>query len=178
MERACADYRESESLGSRLMVSSQTLVGAGMKTLLLSNLLLEALNQPLPSGNVQTNSAEMPLFAMAVEQMLSDKNAQIVLEVLPPSSPIHKPLTRIAAARTTTEASRLTALLSSWLARRNLTTGQLESLGLVASLKGRGKPSGHLPMSVALRRRPWASGSGFYLLTRWRIFGGVTLLLL
>jgi hypothetical protein len=139
MERACADYRESENLGSRLMVSSQTLVGAGMKTLLLSNLLLEALNQPLPSGNVQTNSAEMPLFAMAVEQMLSDKNAQIVLEVLPPSSPIHKPLTRIAAARTTNEASRLTALLSSWLARRNLTTGQLESLGLGGKLEGEGQ---------------------------------------
>src|SRR5258708_214831 len=139
MERACADYRDSENLGSRLMISSQTLVGAGMRTLLLSNLLLEALNQPLPSGNVQTNSAKMPLLAVAVEQMLSDKNTGIVLEGLPASSPIHKPLTRIAAARTTNEASRLTTLLSSWLARRNLTSGQLDSLGLGGKLEGEGQ---------------------------------------
>jgi hypothetical protein len=139
MERACAAYRESENLGPRIMVSSQTLVGAGMKTLLLSNLLLEALNQPLPSGNVQTNAAEMPLLAMAVEQMLVTKSSHIIQEDLPPSSPIHKPLTRIAAARNASEASRLTLLLSSWLARRNLTSGQLESLGLGGKLEGEGQ---------------------------------------
>ena len=139
MERACEAYRESENLGSRLMVSSKTLVESGMKTLLLSNLLLEALNQPLPSGNVQTNSAEMPLLAMAVEQMLLDKSSHIVQEALPPSSPIHKPLTRIAAARSATDASRLTSLLSSWLARRTLTNRQLESLGIGGKLEGEGQ---------------------------------------
>ena len=139
MKKACGEYREGENLGPRLMVSSQTLVEAGMKTLLLSNLLLEALNQPLPSGNVQTDSAEMPLLAMAVEQMLASKNAHTILQNIPPSSPIHKPLMRIAAARNATDASRLTLLLSSWLARRNLTPGQLESLGLGGKLEGEGQ---------------------------------------
>jgi hypothetical protein len=138
MERACQEYRESENLGPRLMVSLQTLVGTGMKTLLLSNLLMEALNQPLPSGNIQTNSSEMPLLAMAVEQMQANKATHIV-ERLPPSSPIQKPLTRIAAARSTADALRLTNLLSAWLARRNLTTGQLDNLGLGGRLEGEGQ---------------------------------------
>jgi hypothetical protein len=138
MERACSEFRDGEKLGARLMVSSQTLVGTGMKTLLLSNLLLEALNQPLPSGNLQVNSTEMPLLGMAVERMLLDKNTR-VLEDLPATSPIRKPLTKIAAAKTGDDATRMTNWLASWLARRNLSRDQLEHLGLSGKLEGEGQ---------------------------------------
>ena len=139
MEKACREYRDSAKLGARLMVSSQALPGVGMKTLLLSNLLMEALNQPLPSGSVLSNSAEMPLLASAVEQMLARKNSAEVLAKIPDSSPIHKPLTRIAAARNSMQAARLTEFLASWLARRNLTRLQLDAIGLGAKLEGEGQ---------------------------------------
>jgi hypothetical protein len=138
MERACAAFRDAENLGPRLMLSSQTLVGSGMKTLLLSNLLLDALNQPLPSGSVATNAAEMPILAAAIEQMVSEKTFAI-LGKLPASSPILKPLTRIAASRNSAQTAILVQLLGAWLARRNLTRGQLDLLGLGNKLEGEGQ---------------------------------------
>lgn len=138
IERACREYRDAQGLGAKLMVSSHTLTSAGMKSLMLSNLLLEGLSQPLPNPPAIPPESALPFVALLVEE-IRDRGVGDALDQLPQPSPIHPLFRRILEAKTDEEAWELAGLASAWISRRTISAAGMERLGVPGKLDSEGQ---------------------------------------
>jgi hypothetical protein len=121
-------------------VSYHIVTGLGVRNLLLSNLLLEALQAPLPGQEESAGEGELPLLHKILEALHDESREQDPekhpLKALPRTSPLRAPLKKILLASNQGEVEQL---FSSWLMRRDLTRSALEQLGAHGRLEGEGE---------------------------------------
>ena len=139
IERACIEFRNSSGLGHRVMVSSHTLTNAGMKNLQLGSLLRESLGQSVPDIGSRPSSSALPFVDVCVDQLFVTKQIENIDSILPSPSPLLAPLKRIAAEKTGFGRATATSLLAAWIGQRNLTSVQMERIGVQGKLETEGQ---------------------------------------
>ena len=138
MERAIRDFRDAAHADEPVMVSYLPLTASGMKSLQLSNLLLETIAQQLPGDSRPSVPGEVPLLTAIAKAIRARKGAS-ALKSLPTPSPLSRPLESIIEASSSDEATRLTSLTASWLMRRNLGRSDQEAIGVAGRLEAEGQ---------------------------------------
>jgi hypothetical protein len=139
MERALRGYRDTAHPDQWVMASYLPLTASGMKSLQLSNLLLETIAQPLPGEATTAAPGEVPLLSAVARALRAKRNPETHLKELPSPSPLLRPLQSIAKASTTDEAAELTSLTASWLMRRNLGRSEQVAIGVAGRLEAEGQ---------------------------------------
>ena len=120
-------------------VSYHIVTGLGVRNLLLSNILLEALQAPLPGREESAEESGLPLVHETLEALRKSREQdpeEHPLKALPRTSPLRAPLKKILLASKRGEVEQL---FSSWLMRRDLTRTALERIGAHGRLEGEGE---------------------------------------
>lgn len=124
---------------SKVGVSYHIVTGLGVRNLLLSNLLLEALQATLPGQEESREEGELPLVHKilgALRESREQDPEKHPLKALSRTSPLRAPLKKILLDSNQDEVEQL---FSSWLMRRDLTRAALERIGARGRLEGEGE---------------------------------------
>jgi hypothetical protein len=140
IERAVSSYAGQFSSEQGTAAATYHIVtGAGAKSLLLSNLLLEGLHASPPALALGRQDAEFPLVDALFRRLRTSAQLGDVWDALPSSSPLRSPLRRILTEVDSSRRSALELDFMSWLARREFPRAAAERLGVSGRLEGEGE---------------------------------------